>query len=90
MSGDETRPIARQIYDRYARTDPPGTAWRLRPRWSIDETNVQGSCEFYDLCRANWVGGVYFSPDKAQIEALAECLNQLDGLTPESGGGRAP
>jgi hypothetical protein len=63
---------------------------RLGPRGGCGRGGLLTRRTFYDLCRANWVGGVYFSPDKAQIEALAECLNQLDGLTPESGGGRAP
>ena len=74
---DEVETIATQVFGRYEGSGPPGTAWRLRTlttRQSDGRDYVA-----YDLCRADWSGGVYFSQSSKIVQSIADALNELEG-----------
>jgi hypothetical protein len=79
LPADEVRSIAQQVCERYDRTGPTGTRWRLRSVSLFETTGL--SYQAYELCRADWLGGVYFSRDQETAQALADALNDLEGLT---------
>jgi hypothetical protein len=69
----EIRSIAAQIYNRYF-SDPAGATWHPQ-----GVTLVEGPRSGYELCRGEWSGGIYFSQDEAEVQSLADALNELEG-----------
>jgi hypothetical protein len=69
----EIRSIAAEIYEQHERGGPAGATWHPQRVMLI-----QGSREGYELCRSEWSGGVYFSRDAAQVQSLADALNELE------------
>jgi hypothetical protein len=75
---DEIETIASQVFGRYEATGPAGTSWRLRTL-NIFQTDFH-RIVMYDLCRADWHGGVYISPSSKIVQSIADALNELEGL----------
>ena len=75
---DEIETIASQVFGRYEATGPAGTSWRLRTL-NIFRTDFHRYV-IYDLCRADWQGGVYISPSAKIVQSIADALNELEGL----------
>jgi hypothetical protein len=69
----DIRSIASQIFNRYDAGGPAGAPWHPQ-RVTVAETARVA----YDLCRGEWFGGVYSSPDAAQVQSLAEAPNELE------------
>ncbi len=69
----EIRSIAAEIYDRYDAGGPAGTMWRAQRATDLESSQVA-----YDLCRGGWFGGAYSSQDEAQVQSLADALNELE------------
>ncbi len=78
IPADDLQGIATQVYSRYENTGPAGTKWRPRQITLFKTTG--GRYVAYDLCRADWAGGVYFSAAQRTVQALADALNELEGL----------
>lgn len=70
----EIRLFASEIFDRYDNAGPAGAPWHPQR-----VTLVEGGEARYDLCRGEWSGGIYSSPDQAVVQFLADALNELDG-----------
>jgi hypothetical protein len=79
MPANEIQSIANQIYERYQSHAPSDTPWRTRQVTFLEKDRPGQGYVGYDLCRADWVGGVYFSSNETLVQALAEALNELEG-----------
>lgn len=72
----ELQYIATQVFSRYEEGGPAGAVWHSQ---QVDLVKDQRFA--YDLCRGEWAGPAYSSSNGTLIEALADALNELEGLT---------
>ncbi len=82
IPAEETQTLARQVYDRYDRSGPADSRWRVRQVIIFKPSGgIRLVC--YDLCRADLRGGVFFDPAQRTAQALANTLNELEGTGPD-------
>ena len=79
IPADDLRLTAAQVYRRYGNSGPAGTTWRVRTIEILTTTGGGGA--MYDLCRADWAGGVFLSAARRTVQAVADALNELEGLS---------
>jgi hypothetical protein len=72
---DVVRSIAESIFGRYAFGGLGGTSWHTQR-----VTEWEGEIAGFDLCRGEWNGGICFSRFESRIQALADALNELEGI----------
>jgi hypothetical protein len=83
IPAEDVQSLARRVFDRYDKSSPAHTRWRLR---QVIIFKPAGGVHYvcYDLCRADMQGGVYFSPAQRTAQALANALNELEGTGPDA------
>ncbi len=81
ISPEVIHSIADTIFHHYASGGPAGATWHAQR-----VTEQEGPKVGFDLCRGEWNGGICFSQYEEQVKALADALNELEGIASDASG----